>query len=87
MVLSTFWVLVLFLLLSILLCLSKCKSKIEVKINEISTNNNNALLDAYGEKSNWIEIYNSKSRRLAIMCRTPYGVRGLKLQKLLALRH
>ena len=49
----------LILFFSILLCLSNCKSKIEVKINEISTNNKNALIDVYGEKSNWIEIYNS----------------------------
>ena len=46
-------------IISILLCLSNCKSKIEVKINEISTNQKNALLDSYEDYSNWIEIYNS----------------------------
>ena len=40
------------------------KQKFDVEINEICTNNKNILKDAYGNYSDWIELFNSGNNKI-----------------------
>ena len=65
----------LFIILSFSLTISKEElfpiNKIEVRINEICTNNKNSIIENYGNYSGWIELYNYGKYSLDL---TGYGL-------------
>ena len=61
---NNYCLLILFLI-SFLLHIEKCWSEpFDVFINEISSNNNNRIIDSYGNYSDWIEFYNSGKKEI-----------------------